>query len=215
MSPQDAQDPRGGADAEELAAACRRLADAGLSPGSSGNVSVRSGDWILATPTGRELAGLGPGDLSVLDGKGRHRAGPPPTKEVPLHLRLYARESGARAVVHLHSPHAVAAACLVPADTASALPPYTPYSVMRLGAVPLLPYARPGSDRLAALVDDLPPGTRACLLAKHGSLTFADRLDTAAQAAAELEESARLHLLLSPRAEVRLLTPEQCAELRR
>lgn len=206
--------PSGGAEAEELAAVCHGLATAGLSPGSSGNVSVRTVDGFLATPTGRALGGLGPGDLSVLDDEGRHRAGPPPTKEVPLHLRLYAREPGVRAVVHLHSPYAVAAACLVPADAASALPPYTPYSVMRLGAVPLLPYARPGSGRLAALVDDLPPGTRACLLANHGSLTFADRLDTAVQAAAELEESARLHLLLSSRTGVRLLTPEQCAELR-
>jgi ribulose-5-phosphate 4-epimerase/fuculose-1-phosphate aldolase len=201
-------------EAEELAAVCRGLAAAGLSPGSSGNVSVRIRDGFLATPTGRPLGTLAPRDLSVLDGKGSHRAGPPPTKEVSLHLRLHALNPRTRAVVHLHSPYAVAAACLEPDDPASALPPYTPYAVMRLGpAVPLLPYAAPGSAQLAALADGLPAGTRACLLANHGSLTVAGSLDTAAQAAVELEESARLHLLLAPRTDVRLLTPEQCAPL--
>jgi ribulose-5-phosphate 4-epimerase/fuculose-1-phosphate aldolase len=200
--------------AVELAAVCRRLAAAGLSPGSSGNVSVRTHDGFLTTPTGRPLGTLSAGDLCALDVGGRHRAGPPPTKEVPLHLRLYGLNPGTRAVVHLHSPYAVAAACLVPDDPAAALPPYTPYAVMRLGAaVPLLPYARPGSGRLASLADELPPGTRACLLANHGSLVVADSMDTAAQAAEEVEESARLHLLLAGRAGVRALTPEQCAAL--
>jgi 3-dehydro-4-phosphotetronate decarboxylase len=201
--------------AEDMAAVCRGLAAAGLSPGSSGNVSVRIPGGFLTTPTGRPLGTLAAADLSVLDRDGRHRAGPPPTKEVPLHLRLYALNRATQAVVHLHSPYAVAAACLEPDDPSSALPPYTPYAVMRLGpAVPLLPYARPGSEHLAALADRLPPGTRACLLANHGSLTRAGSLDTAAQAAVELEESARLHLLLAPRAGVRPLTAEQCAELR-
>ncbi|MGI5397434.1 class II aldolase/adducin family protein [Streptomyces sp. CA-251251] len=195
--------------ARDLAQACRGLADLGLSPGSSGNASVRTEEGFLTTPTGRPLGDLTASDLSFLDASGRHRDGPPPTKEVPLHLRWYARAPHHRAVVHLHSTHAVAAACLVPADDASVFPPYTPYSVMRLGAVPLLGYAPPGSEALAALADHLPSSTRACLLAQHGSMTMAHDLATAVQGAVELEETARLHLLLTPRRTVRTLSDDE------
>ncbi|MFD7438400.1 class II aldolase/adducin family protein [Streptomyces sp. NPDC059861] len=200
--------------ADALAAACRDLAALGLSPGSSGNASVRTADGILTTPTGLPLSALTAQDISVLDSSGRHRAGPPPTKEAPLHLRVYARLPHHGAVVHLHSTHAVAVACLEPAEHASVFPPYTPYSVMRLGAVPLLPYAPPGSERLAALADRLSPDTRACLLAQHGSMTMGADLGTAIQAAVELEETARIHLLLAQHRGVRTLSPDEYAALR-
>ncbi|MFD7923815.1 class II aldolase/adducin family protein [Streptomyces sp. NPDC059740] len=199
--------------ATALAAAGRRLAAAGLSPGSSGNLSVRTPDGYLATPTGHSLHDLTPAGLSVLDLDGEHRAGPAPTKELPLHLGLYARSPQVAAVVHLHSVHAVAVACRVPPDPADVLPPYTPYGVMLLGRVPLLPYAPPGSRTLAGLAGRLPPGTRAALLANHGALATGGSLERAVEAAVELEETARLHLLLGPAAPVRPLTPAQCAEL--
>ncbi|MEV5172637.1 class II aldolase/adducin family protein [Streptomyces flaveolus] len=206
--------PRRARAADELAAACRYLAALGLSPGSSGNVSVRTAQGFLTTPTGQPLGALTAQDITVLDPSGRHRDGPPPTKEARLHLRVYTRQPHHRAVVHLHSTHAVAVACLEPDRPTSVFPPYTPYGVLRLGDVPLLAYAPPGSERLAALADDLAPDTRACLLAQHGSMTMAADLDTAVQAAVELEETARLHLLLTPHRTVRTLSRDEYAELR-
>ncbi|MGQ4427631.1 class II aldolase/adducin family protein [Streptomyces violaceoruber] len=187
---------------------------AGAEPGSSGNASLRTAEGFLTTPTGRPLGSLNAEDISVLDAAGRHRAGPPPTKEASLHLRVHAWQPHHRAVVHLHSIHAVATACLEPVDPEAVFPAYTPYGVMRLGAVPLLPYAAPGSEALAALADRLPPDSRACLLAQHGSLTMAADLDTVVQRAVELEETARLHLLLSGRRGVRTLDPCDSAALR-
>ncbi|MEV8565456.1 class II aldolase/adducin family protein [Streptomyces sp. NPDC051322] len=199
--------------AEALTAGGNHLAALGLSPGSSGNLSVRTATGFLTTPTGSSLAALTPDRISALDAAGQHRAGPPPTKEVPLHLAVYARLPHARAVVHLHSTHAVAVACLDPLDSTDVLPPLTPYAVLRLGRVPLLPYAAPGSDRLAAGTAALDPGTRAFLLANHGQVTTGATLDEAIQAAVELEESATLQLLLGDRRPVRPLTPGQRAEL--
>ena len=86
----------------------RALHAAGLSPGASGNISVKDDDGVWATPTGTPLGGLSADGLSRLDHHGSPLCGPPPTKEVPLHLALYARLPAARAVVHLHSSHAVA-----------------------------------------------------------------------------------------------------------
>ncbi|MBP0456890.1 class II aldolase/adducin family protein [Streptomyces montanisoli] len=199
--------------AAALSAAGRRLAALGLSPGSSGNLSVRTATGFLATPTGTPLAALTPEGLSVLGADGRPSSGPPPTKEVPLHLAVYARLPHVRAVVHLHSRHAVAVACLDPRDPADALPPLTPYAVLRLGRVPLLPYAPPGSARLAEGAAGLPPGARAFLLAHHGQVATGTRLDEAVDAAVELEESAALQLLVGERRPARPLTVEQCAEL--
>ncbi|WP_329459159.1 class II aldolase/adducin family protein [Streptomyces sp. NBC_01497] len=206
----------GTAPAEEagaLSAAARALAALGLSPGRSGNLSVRTATGFLTTPTGGSLAACAPERLSVLDARGRHRCGPPPTKEVPLHLAVYALLPHARAVVHLHSRHAVAVACLEPPDPADTLPPLTPYAQLRLGRVPLLPYAPPGSARLAAAASELPPGTRAFLLANHGQVTTGRDLDEAVDAAVELEESAALHLLVGARGPVRALTERMRAEL--
>ncbi|MEV6793295.1 class II aldolase/adducin family protein [Streptomyces sp. NPDC051320] len=199
--------------AEALAAAGNHLAALGLSPGSSGNLSVRTATGFLTTPTGSSLAALAPDRISALDAAGHHRAGPPPTKEVPLHLAVHARLPHARAVVHLHSTHAVAVACLDPLDSTDVLAPLTPYAVLRLGRVPLLPYAAPGSDRLAAGTAVLDPGARAFLLANHGQVTVGATLDEAIHAAVELEESAKLQLLLGDRRPVRPLTPGQRAGL--
>lgn len=198
-----------------IVAAGRALHAAGLSPGASGNISVRDADGIWATPTGTPLGGLDAGALSRLDPGGRHRGGPPPTKEVPLHLALYDRLPDARAVVHLHSGHAVAVSCLEPVPpqhAGDALPALTPYFVMRVGRVQLLPYAAPGTAGLAEPVADLPPGTRAVLLANHGPATTGTGLDEAVAAALELEETAKLHLLLAG-LPARTLTPAQQAAL--
>ncbi|BBF99133.1 L-fuculose-phosphate aldolase [Pseudonocardia autotrophica] len=183
--------------AERLCAAGHRLAALGLSPGSSGNLSERSGDAVVVTPTGIGLADLQPHLLSVTDAVGTHVAGARPSKEVPLHLAMYRREPDLAAVVHLHSPHVVAASCLPPFSAGSALPPATPYLVMRVGQAPLAPYAAPGSQELADGLTALPGRFTAALLAHHGSLAGGTGLDRAVDAAIELEEAARVVMLLS------------------
>jgi ribulose-5-phosphate 4-epimerase/fuculose-1-phosphate aldolase len=175
--------------------ACRHLSAAGLSPGSSGNVSVRVGAHIVATPTGSSLRSLTEEQLAVTP-SGEEGA-PRPTKELPLHAAMYAAHPEANAVIHLHSPYATAIACLPPGvDGHAILPPLTPYRVMRLGDVPLVPYARPGSAELASGVAAAAPGHPVLLLANHGPVVAARTLEAAIDLAEELETAAQLTLLL-------------------
>ncbi len=185
-----------------LVTVCRHLADRGLSPGSSGNVSLRVGGVVLMTPTGSALSRLTADDLSVvsLPQAGARPAiaeGPRPSKELPLHLAVYAARPDARSVVHLHSPYATALSCL-PADENgyAALPPLTPYRVMRLGDVPVATYQTPGSDGLATGVAELVRGHDAMLLANHGPVLVGRDLASAADLAEELETAAQLTVLL-------------------
>ncbi|CAL9601604.1 3-oxo-tetronate 4-phosphate decarboxylase [Nocardiopsis dassonvillei] len=198
--------------AGELCTAGRRAVGLGLSPGASGNISVRADGVTLMSPTGVSLGGLEPDGLSVLDADGRHVDGPPPSKEFPLHRAMYRRVPQARAVVHLHSPHATAASCLPPWSPGSALPPVTPYLVMRVGRVPLVPYAAPGSARLAENVSALPGRFAAALLANHGSLVAAADPAAALEGAVELEEASRIVVALHGR-EYSVLAPEDVREL--
>lgn len=184
----------------------------GLSPGTSGNISARTGDGFLLTPTNSSLGTLDPERLSVLDASGAHVAGDPPTKEAFLHLAMYEERPDAQAIVHLHSTHAVAAACLDSADPEDVLPAVTPYYVMRVGRLPLVPYAAPGDRSLADAVREAARSAHALLLANHGPIVAGPSLDAAASAIEEIEETAKLVLLLGGRA--RLLTDEQVAELR-
>ncbi|MDT0436479.1 MULTISPECIES: class II aldolase/adducin family protein [Streptomyces] len=198
---------------DELVRTAAHLASLGLSPGSSGNLSVRDGDGrVLLTPTGADLAALDPDALSVLDLDGTHLDGPRPSKELPLHLAFYRRDPANRAVVHLHSRQAVAASCLPPWSARSALPPLTPYFVMRVGQTPLLPYAPPGDPGQAADLERLDFPCRAALLQNHGPVTAGPTLKAAAEAAVEIEEVSALLLLLGAR-HPRLLTPAQARAL--
>lgn len=201
---------------EELVATCRRLAAAGLSPGGSGNVSVRSGATVLITPTGSALARVRPEELAAcaLDGGGTP-GGAAPSKELPLHLAVYAAAPAATAVVHLHSAAATALACLPPDEAGhAALPAYTPYRVMRLGDVPVAAYARPGSAALADGVRSLAAGAPVLLLAAHGPVTWGGSVDAAADLAEELENAAQVAFLLRGGPAVPL-SPDHIAELRR
>jgi ribulose-5-phosphate 4-epimerase/fuculose-1-phosphate aldolase len=198
---------------EELVAVGRSLAERGLSPGTSGNLSVRLADGWLATPTNAALGALEPERLSLLDREGRHLGGDPPTKEVPLHLAVYEERPEAQAIVHLHSTYAVAVSCLRDVDPDDVLSPLTPYYVLRVGRLPLVPYARPGDRALAEGVRRRARESHALLLANHGPLVAGGSLGAAAAAAEEIEEAARVALLLAG-LPVRELTPEQVAELR-
>lgn len=191
----------------------RSLFERGHSPGSSGNLSCRLPDGrFLATPTNSCLGFLRPDRLSLLDAEGRPVAGDAPTKELPLHLTFYRARPACRAVVHLHSTCATALSCLSDVDPDDAVPPITPYVVMRVGRVPVLPYAHPGSPAVETLIRAAAPDHAAVLLANHGPVVAGTTLDNAVFAAEELEEAAKL-VLMTRNLPVRLLPPERVAEL--
>lgn len=198
--------------AQALCAAGRTLFDEGLTPGTSGNLSVRVGEGFLTTPTNVALRALAPDQLALLDADGRHVGGGVPTKEAPLHLAVYRARPQAHAIVHVHSPYAVALACLADVDPDDVLEPLTPYAQMRAGRVVLAPYARPGSAALAAAVAARAREAGSLLLANHGPLVAASSLDAALAAAIEIEAAARVQLLVHGRA-VRHLSQAEIAAL--
>ncbi|BCW68425.1 class II aldolase [Arthrobacter sp. NicSoilB4] len=198
----------------ELVQAGAHLAALGLSPGSSGNLSVRIGDTIVMSPTGADLASLEADKLSRLTLAGEFLDGPKASKEFPLHQAMYARDPSAVSVVHLHSPHAAALSCTEPWAAHSALPPITPYLVMRVGQVPLIPYAAPGNVSQGEHIDGLDLDFRAILLQNHGPLTAGTSVQQAVDAIIEIEEAAKLVLLLQDRP-TRLLTDPEIRELTR
>lgn len=119
-----------------------------------------------------------------------------PTKELPLHLAIYGEQPAIQAIVHLHSTHAVAVACLEGLDPDNVLPPLTPYYVMRVGRVALVPYARPGRPELAEAVRARARENRVLLLANHGPIVAGESLDVASSTIEEVEETCKLFLLL-------------------
>lgn len=191
------------------------LFNRGLTHGSTGNISARlaDGGWLM-TPTGSSLGVLDPARLSHLDAEGRHIAGDKPTKEAFLHTTMYDKRPKTGAVVHLHSTYSVAVSCLADTNPHDCLPPITAYSVMRVGTLPLVPYFPPGDESLAHAVGALAGKHHALLLANHGPVVAGTDLSAAADAIEELEETARLVLLLRGE-KLRLLTPDQIAELKR
>jgi ribulose-5-phosphate 4-epimerase/fuculose-1-phosphate aldolase len=196
-----------------IVAHARSLHARGLSPGTSGNISVRLDDGWLMTPTNVSFGSLDPSRLSRLDAAGEHVGGDKPTKEHPLHAAMYDVRPEANAIVHLHSTYAVAVACLDGVDPADVLPPLTPYYVMRVGRLPLVPYGRPGDQALADTVRLAARDSAALLLANHGPIVAAPSLDVAASAAEEIEEAAKIMLLLQG-LPTRVLTTEDVAALR-
>jgi ribulose-5-phosphate 4-epimerase/fuculose-1-phosphate aldolase len=154
------------------------------------------------------------GNISVKLGDGWHIGGNPPTKESFLHLAMYGEREGAGAVVHLHATHSVAVSCLDGIDPEDVMPPITAYYVMRVGKLPLVPYYAPGDRALGAAVGRLASRHAAMLLANHGPVVAGTSLSAAVDAIEELEETARLYLLLHGRP-TRYLTSAQVADLKR
>ena len=190
----------------------RSLYERGYAHGSSGNLSVRLADGVLITPTGSSLGRLDPARIAKIQTDGVTISGDPPSKEAFLHLAMYARRPSAHAIVHLHCTCAVAVSCLVHEDTRNVLAPLTAYHVMRVGTLPLIPYFRPGDRALADAVGAAAKQHRAVLLANHGPVVSGKSLDDAVDSAEELEQTARLSLLLSGR-DTQPLTAIQVAEV--
>lgn len=201
---------------EEICRIGRSLFERGYTHGSTGNISALSDDGaMIVTPTGVSLGELDPGSLCVIDGQGRVADGPRPTKEVPLHSAMYASRA-AGAVIHLHSIHSVAVSMLSGINSEDVFPPLTAYYLMRVGKTALLPYFRPGDPAIAEAIRGLEGRYGAVLLANHGPVVAGNRLSDACNAIEELEQTAKLHLLLRneainlvPRAEVNRFANEQ------
>lgn len=174
----------------------KSLFDRGLTFGSSGNISVRVENGWLMTPTGCSMGNIEPEKISKLDINGKLISGDLPTKESFLHLAMYEKRPQDSAVVHLHSTHSVAVSCLDDINPKNVLPPITAYYVMRIGTLPLIPYFPPGDIKLAKVVREMASEHHAVLLANHGPVVSGKCLQDAVYATEELEETAKLFLLL-------------------
>ena len=188
---------------EQICMLAKSMFDRGLTGGSTGNISARTDDGgLLVSPTGTSFGRLDPARLSRFDPTGQLIDGDAPTKEMPLHTAFYDTRSTAGAVVHLHSCHSVALSMLEGADVDNFLPPLTPYAIMKLGKVALLPFFLPGDPAMGAAVRGLAGKRSAVMLANHGPVVAAKDVEAACNAVEELEDTARLALLtrgLSPR----------------
>jgi|TARA_Y100000022_G_scaffold163563_1_gene147259 ribulose-5-phosphate 4-epimerase/fuculose-1-phosphate aldolase len=191
----------------------KSLFDRGLTFGSSGNISVRMEDGWLMTPTGCSMGNIEPEKISKLDVNGNLISGDPPTKESFLHLAMYEKRPQDSAVVHLHSTHSVAVSCLDEINPKNVLPPITAYYVMRIGTLPLIPYFPPGDIKLAKVVREMASEHHAVLLANHGPVVSGKSLQDAVYATEELEETAKLFLLLQGH-KTRFLNSSEEAALR-
>lgn len=197
---------------EDMAALGRSLYDRGLAHGSAGNISVKLADGWLMTPTNSCMGRLDPARISRLDAAGKLLAGDKPSKETFLHLAMYQERASTGAVVHLHSVHAVAVSCMDGLDAANVFPPITAYAVMQVGNLALVPYYPPGDESLADAVRAVAGRHHAVLLANHGPVVAGSSLDAAVNAIEELEQTAKLMLLLQGHP-TRYLTAGQVAEL--
>lgn len=199
---------------EEICWFGKSIYDRGLTAGSSGNISARIDAGWLMTPTNSCLGRLDPATLSKVDAGGAPISGDKPTKEAFLHLSMYAQRPNAGAIVHLHSTHSVAVSILADVDQENPIPPLTAYYVMKVGKLVLLPYYAPGDTTLANAVREVAGRHHAVLLANHGPVVAGKDLETAVYAIEELEETAKLYLLVRGQ-RTKLLTAEQVAELHR
>ncbi|MCD8349376.1 MAG: aldolase [Planctomycetaceae bacterium] len=189
----------------------------GYAVGGAGNLSARLPDGsILVTPTNSSLGRLDPARLSKVSPSGDLLGGDKPSKEAPFHLALYRADAGLGAVCHLHSTYLTALSCLNGLDTEDVLRPFTPYYVMRVGQLALLPYHKPGSPAIATDLTArlaMSPESKAFLLANHGSVVLGNDIFEAINNAEELEETAKLYFIMQNQS-IRYLTPGEVEELR-
>lgn len=198
---------------EQICDLAKSLFDRGLTHGSTGNISARTPDGgLLVSPTGTSFGRLDPARLSRFDARGQLIGGDEPTKEMPLHSAFYDTRSTAGAVVHLHSCHSVALSMMPDVDANDFLPPLTPYGIMKLGRVKLLPFFMPGDPAMGEAVRGLAGKRSAVMLANHGPVVAGKDVEAACTAIEELEETAKLAMMtrgMNPK----MLTPEQVRDV--
>lgn len=182
---------------EQICLLAASLFNRGLTHGSTGNISARTDDGgLLVSPTGTTFGRLDPGRLSRFNAQGILVSGDKPTKEMPLHTAFYDTRSTAGAVVHLHSCHSVAWSMMPDANEDDFLPRLTPYAIMKLGRVKLLPFFLPGDPAMGDAVRGLAGKRSAVMLANHGPVVAGKDIEAACNAVEELEDSARLAMMM-------------------
>lgn len=188
---------------DQICLLAKSMFDRGLTGGSTGNISARTPDGgLLVSPTGTSFGRLDPARLSRFDERGTLIDGDPPTKEMPLHSAFYDTRATAGAVVHLHSCHSVALSMMPDANQDDFLPRLTPYAIMKLGRVKLLPFFLPGDPAMGDAVRGLAGKRSAVMLANHGPVVAGKDIEAACNAIEELEDTARLAIMtrgMSPR----------------
>ena len=197
---------------EAICLAGERMFARGLVHGTSGNISVRVEDGWIMTPTNARLNTLDPARLSKVGRNLQLISGDPPSKESTLHVAIYERQPQTRAVVHTHSPYSVAVSCMEHDRDEDVLPILTAYYVMRVGRLKMVPYFRPGDAALAAAVGEAATTHKSLLMANHGPILAGRSMDEALYALEELEETARLFMLLRG-IPARTLGPAEVQEL--
>ncbi|NUA29621.1 3-oxo-tetronate 4-phosphate decarboxylase [Cupriavidus basilensis] len=197
---------------EEICRIGASLYQRGYTVGSAGNISARMEDGWLITPTDACLGMLDPAAIAKVDSDGNWVAGDKPSKTLTLHRAIYDNNPQAHGVVHTHSTHLVALSLAGAWQPDDVLPPITPYYVMKVGHIPLIPYHRPGDPAVAARVAQLAAEVRGVLLARLGPVVWEATVSRAAFALEELEETARLWLMLKDKPDP--LDEQALAELR-
>ncbi len=166
----------------------------GYTVGSAGNISARLDDGYLMTPTDACLGALHPDGLTKLSTSGERLEGPAPSKTFALHRGVYECNGAVNGVVHTHSRHLVALTLAGVWRPGDVVPPLTPYYVMKVGHIPLVPYYRPGDPAVAALAREYAASVRGVLIERLGPVVWESSVSQAAYALEELEETARLWL---------------------
>lgn len=202
---------------EEICRVGKSLFERGYVHATAGNISVRLADGFMITPTDACLGFLDPAQLSKVDTQGNAISGARASKTLALHRAIYDAAPEARCIIHSHSTNCVALT-LSPVQ-GDLLPPITPYFVMKVGHVPVIPYHRPGDPKVAALVAaqieaHAGRGTpiRAVMLSRLGPNVWHDSPASSMAVLEELEETARLWRTAQPRPAP--LAPEQIEELK-
>jgi len=199
---------------QQMVDLARSMFERGYATGGAGNLSLKlPNGHFLATPTGSSFGRLVAEELSVVDKDGQHISGKRPSKEVAFHLAIYEKDANCNAIVHLHSTYLTALSCLENLDKDNAIKAFTPYYVMRVGELPVIPYYRPGSPKIAEELAKLAGKHRAFLLSNHGPIITGSDFVDAVDNAEELEETAKLALLLDGKA-TRYLTDEEVTDLK-
>ena len=194
---------------EQICLLAKSLFDRGLTGGSTGNISARTKDGgLLVSPTGTSFGRLDPARLSRFNADGFQIDGDAPTKEMPLHSAFYDTRSTAGAVVHLHSCHSVSLSMMPDVNEDNFLPPVTPYGIMKLGKVKLLPFFLPGDPAMGEAVRGLAGKRSAVMLANHGPVVAGKDIEAACNAVEELEDSARLAMMVRG-VNARMLTAQE------
>lgn len=199
---------------EDIVRVGKSIFDRGLTCGSSANISIRVAQGYLMTPTNSCIGFLDPEQLSLVNQDGQIIDGPAPSKEFILHQAFYQQRPNANAVIHLHSTYSTAVSCFKNLSANDAVTPYTPYLIMRLGAIGVVPYFPPGDQQLAEAVWSKAHKHSGLLMANHGPIVSGNDIWSTMYAIEELEESCKLMVLLGDKPTSTLSQPD-CEELKK